>query len=52
MTKNLVDRSWDSTLEQLAELEAFSAAVSRATHDHREALDAFREKRPAQFTGS
>ena len=51
MTKTLVDRSWDCTLEQFSELEAFSAAVSRATSDHREALEAFRDKRPAQFTG-
>ena len=51
MTKTLVDRSWESSLEQLSELEAFSAAVSRATRDHREALEAFGEKRAAQFTG-
>ena len=52
MTKTLLDRSWDSSFEQLAELEAFSAAVSRSTQDHREALDAFRDKRAAQFTGA
>jgi len=51
MTKTLVDQSWQASLEQLAELEAYSAAVCRKTEDHAESLVAFREKRPAVFTG-
>jgi enoyl-CoA hydratase/carnithine racemase len=51
MTKSLVDRAWETTLEQLASLEGYTAAVSRSTHDHREALDAVREKRTGAFLG-
>jgi 2-(1,2-epoxy-1,2-dihydrophenyl)acetyl-CoA isomerase len=52
MTKTLVDRSWGASLEELSEIEAYTAAVSRATADHREALAAFSEKRPARFVGA
>lgn len=51
MTKTLVDRSWGTSLEELSEIEAYTAAISRATADHREALAAFSEKRPARFVG-
>lgn len=51
MTKTLVDRSWQLSFEEMSELEAFSQAVCRATVDHREALAAFAEKRPADFAG-
>ena len=52
MTKTLVDQSWQLTIEQVAELEAFSQSVCRSSSDHIEGLNAFEEKRPAVFTGS
>ncbi|CAB4927529.1 MAG: hypothetical protein F2840_00245 [Actinobacteria bacterium] len=52
MTKNLVDQSWQQSLEQMSELEGFSQAVCRASADHREGLSAFAEKRPAVFNGT
>ncbi len=51
MTKTLVDRSWQLTIEQVAELEAFSQSVCRSSSDHLEGLTAFEEKRPPSFTG-
>ena len=52
MTKALVDQSWQQSLEQMSELEAFSQSVCRSSSDHREGLAAFAEKRPAVFLGA
>lgn len=52
MTKELVDHSWQLTLEQVAELEGYSQAVCRASSDHREGLAAFAEKRNVAFQGT
>ncbi len=52
LTKTLVNESWESGLEQAASVEAMASAISRSTADHREALDAFREKRTAAFGGA
>ena len=52
MTKTLLDQSWQLTLEQVSELEAFSQSVCRSSSDHLEGLAAFSEKRPAAFTGT
>ena len=51
MTKTLVDRSWQLSLEEMSEAEAFSQSVCRSSRDHREGLAAFTEKRDAAFTG-
>lgn len=39
------------TLENLMEYEALSATLARLTHDHKEGVAAFKEKRPPQFLG-
>lgn len=39
------------TLEQLCEMETLASGIVRLTHDHREGVAAFKEKRPAQFLG-
>jgi 2-(1,2-epoxy-1,2-dihydrophenyl)acetyl-CoA isomerase len=51
MTKTLVDRSLETTFEQMSELESFSQAVCRVSEDHREGITAFTEKRDAIFNG-
>jgi 2-(1,2-epoxy-1,2-dihydrophenyl)acetyl-CoA isomerase len=44
-------RSWDATLEESLEYEAWLQGIAGATDDHREGLAAFVEKRPPQFSG-
>ena len=52
LAKSLVDQSWTATLDEFAELESYSQAVSRSTRDHQEGVEAFRQKRAAAFTGA
>ena len=52
LAKTLVDQSWTATLDEFVELESYSQAVSRSTHDHQEGVAAFLEKRAAAFTGA
>ena len=51
MTKRLLRASLSSDLNAIMELSAAMQAVAHSTADHREALDAFFEKRPPVFTG-
>jgi len=39
------------TLEQLLELETLASGAARLTHDHKEGVEAFKEKRPPKFQG-
>ena len=51
MTKKLLRESSQQTLDQLLELSATMQAIAHHTEDHREALQSWFEKRPAQFQG-
>ena len=52
LTKRALDRSWDATLEESLEYEAYLQGIAGATDDHREGIAAFGEKRPPRFSGS
>jgi 2-(1,2-epoxy-1,2-dihydrophenyl)acetyl-CoA isomerase len=39
------------TLEQLLEMETLASGIARLTHDHKEGVAAFRDKRPPKFLG-
>lgn len=49
LTKRLMREAIHSRLDTVLELSAVFQAVSHKTADHREAVDAFLEKRPAHF---
>jgi enoyl-CoA hydratase/carnithine racemase len=50
LTKRLMREAIHSRLDTVLELSAVFQAVSHKTADHREAVDAFLEKRPARFS--
>jgi 2-(1,2-epoxy-1,2-dihydrophenyl)acetyl-CoA isomerase len=51
LTKKMFHSMYVPTLEQLLEMEALASGAVRLTHDHKEGVDAFKEKRPAKFLG-
>ncbi len=51
MSKTLLNKSFETSLDQALESEAQAQSVNLASSDAREALNAFVEKRPPQFTG-
>jgi 2-(1,2-epoxy-1,2-dihydrophenyl)acetyl-CoA isomerase len=51
LTKRALNRSWDATLEESLDYEAYLQGIAGATIDHREGLAAFVEKRPPRFSG-
>jgi 2-(1,2-epoxy-1,2-dihydrophenyl)acetyl-CoA isomerase len=51
MIKTLLNKSSNSTLEQMLEYESFAQTLAYTTPEHREGVAAFREKRKADFRG-
>lgn len=51
MAKKLLRESQHQSLESLLELSAAMQALAHHTQDHREALEAFGDKRPGEYTG-
>ena len=51
LTKRLMREALHSRLDTVLELSSVFQAISHKTDDHREAVDAFLEKRPPRFTG-
>lgn len=51
LTKQLLNATWSNTLDEQLALELDMQRSAGGTHDFREGVLAFLEKRPAQFTG-
>ena len=51
LTKSLLNRAFDTTLEAALEGEAFALELSSRTQDFKEGLAAFAEKRAPRYRG-
>jgi 2-(1,2-epoxy-1,2-dihydrophenyl)acetyl-CoA isomerase len=51
LSKSLMGRAMETSLETALERDAQAQATCVETEDHREAVEAYMEKRPARFTG-
>ena len=51
LAKRMFHAMYVPTLEMLLETENLAISGARLTHDHKEGVDAFREKRPPKFLG-
>lgn len=49
MIKNLLNKSSNSTLEQMLEYESYAQTLAYTTPEHTEGVAAFREKRAPSF---
>ena len=51
LAKKMFQSMYVPTLEQLMEMETLASGAARLTHDHKEGVDAFKEKRSPKFLG-
>ena len=51
LAKKMFQSMYLPTLENLLEIEKLASGIVRQTHDHKEAVQAFKDKRPPQFQG-
>ena len=51
LAKKMFHSMYVPTLEQLLEMETLATGAARLTHDHKEGVEAFKEKRPPKFQG-
>jgi len=51
LAKKMFHSMYVPTLEQLMELETLASGAARLTHDHKEGVEAFKEKRSPKFLG-
>lgn len=52
MTKNLLNKSSNATLEQMLEFESYAQTVAYLTPEYKEGVLAFREKRAPDFAAA
>jgi 2-oxoglutaroyl-CoA hydrolase len=52
MAKRVIDTAYDAPLHVGLELEGLAYGLMRQTHDFREGVESFVEKRPPDFTGT
>ncbi|WNJ16751.1 enoyl-CoA hydratase-related protein [Pontibacter sp. G13] len=51
LMKRMLNRSFESSLDEMLEQEKYSQEIAGKTADYKEGVQAFVEKRPAEFTG-